>query len=118
MRRSNFAICATQAPFIYFLEQKELFLYSIAEESQGRSFCFANYTDCIQRKISAPQQCPYGFLEVSEVSTCGNTTEPFSYRHTLPCTSWHTCAQKVYSRTSGCINQFMRYIARKCVESE
>ena len=115
---SQTALCATHRLFTYFIERKELFLYSIAEESKGRSVCFANYTDCIQHNIPAPQQCPFGFSETSEVSTCGNTTEVFSYRHTLQCISWHTCAQKVYSHTSGCVNQFIRYIARKCVESE
>lgn len=107
--------------FAYVLAKKKLYLYSIAEQSTKTTLCFSNYTECIQFNLPPLEQCPSGYSSNREVSTCGNTTEVFSYRFTLPCTNWHTCAQRIYSQTTGCVNQnqqLIRYIARECEEGK
>ena len=107
--------------FVYLSEEKKIYLYSIAEKPDKTTICFSNYTECIQFNLPTPPRCLSGYSAIREMSTCGNTTEVFSNRFTLPCVNWHTCAQKIYSQTPGCVNrkkQLIRYFARECEEGK
>ena len=113
--------CTIRETFLFILEKKKLYVYSIAKNSDKTTRCFSNYTECILNDTPPPIQCPPGYAAIRDVSTCGSTTEVFSYQFVLPCNNWHTCAQKVYGKTHGCSSrtrQLIRYTAIECEESK
>lgn len=123
MNHQNYisSACAIRETFIFILDKKKLYIYSIAKNSDKTTHCFSNYTECLLHDTPPPMQCPPGYADIRNVSACGSTTEVFSYQFVLPCNNWHTCAQRVYGKTHGCSSrsrQLIRYIARDCEQSK
>lgn len=86
-----------------------------------RLSCYRSRSYCLGQQLDAPPQCPSGYIEKRINSTCESTSETLGGRFVCPCNSWHTCAQRTFTKIRGCSSsefKYLRYLARECEESK
>ena len=95
-------------------------MFSVSTRN-GRLLCYRSRSYCLREQLDFPPQCPSGYREKRISSTCERTSETLGTRFVCQCNSWHTCAQRTFTKISGCRSsqyKYIRYRARECEQSK
>ena len=87
----------------------------------GMTACFSSQSSCLLFRVELPPNCPSGYRETRNISTCETTSETLGAKFVCQCNNWHTCAQRTFSNIRGCSSTerpFIRYKARECEQSK